>query len=156
MAETPASFDSAPIDMDSYIPGLITVLGNKLTSQTSIMYRRQFGVGAIEWRILSLLATMADATSSDVSRASGLDKAAIARNLGTLQRKGAVTMTDDPEHGRRRLVTLTASGRRLHNKILISARKNERQLLSCFTKAQSTSLTRLLQRLRAHLRDSEK
>jgi DNA-binding MarR family transcriptional regulator len=143
----------APLDMDSYIPGLITVLGNKLTSQTSIMYRKAYGVGAIEWRILSLLASMPDATSSDLSRASGLDKAAIARNLGTLRGKGAVAIADDPEHGRRRLVQLTSSGRKLHNRIIVSARKNERRLLSCFSEAESANLTQLLQRLREHLRE---
>jgi DNA-binding MarR family transcriptional regulator len=143
----------APLDMERYIPGLITVLGNKLTSQTSRMYRKQFGVGAIEWRIISLLATLVEATSSDLSRESGLDKAAIARNLETLRRKLAVRITDDPTHGRRRLVRLTARGHTLHDRIIVAARRNERQLLACFTPAESDCLARLLQRLRRHLRE---
>lgn len=155
MADTARRPDTSPLDMDSYIPGLITVLGNKLTSHTSVMYRKDFGVGAIEWRIMSLLASMSNATSADLSRISGLDKAAIARNLATLRRKALVTIADDPQHGRRRIVKLSTDGRALHNKIIIAARHNERKLLSCFTAAESATLTKLLQRLRGHLLEGE-
>ena len=42
--------------LDSYTPAYLTFLANKLYGGASAIYRRRFGVGIVEWRIMSLLA----------------------------------------------------------------------------------------------------
>ena len=38
------------LDLERYVPALITFIANKLTHGSSSLYRKHFGVGVIEWR----------------------------------------------------------------------------------------------------------
>src|SRR3977135_3920820 len=44
------------LNLDRYVPGLLTFVSSKLSRGASAVYRNLFGIGITEWRILSLLA----------------------------------------------------------------------------------------------------
>ena len=44
------------LDLDRYVPALITFIANKLSRSATVVYQKRFGVNVTEWRILSLLA----------------------------------------------------------------------------------------------------
>ena len=44
------------LDLDRYVPALITFIANKLSRSATTLYQKRFGVNVTEWRILSLLA----------------------------------------------------------------------------------------------------
>ena len=62
--EKPAEVDIAgdarasanALDLENYVPAFLTWIANKLSSSASLIYRRRFGVGIVEWRIMALLA----------------------------------------------------------------------------------------------------
>jgi hypothetical protein len=44
------------LDLDRYVPALITFIANKLSRSATTLYQKRFGVNVTEWRILALLA----------------------------------------------------------------------------------------------------
>jgi DNA-binding MarR family transcriptional regulator len=137
------------LDLERYVPALVTLLENKLTNTASIIYRQTFGVGATEMRIIVLLGTQSNVSGNQIGQAIGLDKAAVSRALKSLEVMGLIAIAAG--HGRRRDVMLTPAGRKVHDKgVAISLRREER-LLTGFTHAEHEALIDLLNRMLAHM-----
>jgi DNA-binding MarR family transcriptional regulator len=110
------------------------------------MYLAKFGVGINEWRVMTLLASEPGITASSMSAIIGLDKALISRSIVVLEQQ-KFALRGAPGSKGRREVFLTAAGWTLHNKILRLALAREAQLLAGFSKAEVSTLLRLLRRL---------
>jgi DNA-binding MarR family transcriptional regulator len=157
-AEAPATESDQPIlvggpvlDLTSYVPALLTFVSNKLSRSGSALYRRHFGVGIIEWRILAMLAVEPSIPATRVCQVIGLDKGPVSRSLAFMERRGLVTIRADEADTRRRLATLTPAGRALHDRIIVVALERERRLLSCLTAEQRSALVDLLNLLHDNL-----
>ena len=143
--------DGPVLDLDRYVPALLAFVANKLSRSGSALYRRHFGIGIIEWRILAMLAVEPSIPASRICQVIGLDKGPVSRSLAMLQRRGLVTMGADAADTRRRLAALTPDGRALHDRILVVAQERERRLLSCLTPAQRGALVEMLNLLHDNL-----
>ncbi len=141
--------DSSPLDLNRYVPALLTFLANKLATGASGTYRKHFGIGVVEWRLLALLAVEDAITANRICQAIGLDKSAVSRALQTLETAGNVTGQADSRDGRRYTVSLTPQGRALHDRVLKVALERERRLLSDFTAQEVDTLIDLLGRMQA-------
>lgn len=147
-----AAGEAAPVlDLDTYVPGLLTFVANKLSRSASALYRREFGVNVTEWRIMAQLAIEPGITAARVCQVIGFDKGPVSRTLGAMERAGLVETVADPADSRRRLVALTAAGRALHDRIIAVALERERRLLSCLDGAEQAALIGFLNRLHANL-----
>ena len=133
------------IDHQRYIPALLLFVANKLATGSSNTYRRLFGVGVTEWRILSLLANEPDCSAQRISEFFDLDKALVSRTLQLLAKAQIVSIKVDTT--RRRTINLTRKGLALHNKIIKVALAREQRLLSDFSPAEIDTLAGLLGRL---------
>jgi DNA-binding MarR family transcriptional regulator len=136
------------INHGRYVPALINFLGNKLSAGASSTYRREFGVGVTEWRILSLLAVETPCTAQQICQFFDLDKGLVSRTTKSLVDNGSVTVTEQAGDNKR-VVTLTKAGRALHDRIIELALDRERVLLECLDKKEVDVLTDLLRRLLA-------
>ena len=144
--------DGGPIlDLTRYVPALLTFVSNKLTRSGSALYRRHFGVGITEWRILAMLAVEPSIPATRICQVIGLDKGPVSRSLAFMERRGLVTIRADEADTRRRLATLTPAGRDLHDRIIVVALERERRLLSCLTPEQRTTLVEVLNLLHDNL-----
>ena len=143
-APRPAFRDGPVLDLGGYVPGLLTFLANKLSRGASALYRRHFGVGIIEWRIVSMLAIEPWIPASRVCQVIGLDKGPVSRSLALLEKRGLVEMRADGQDARRRLAALTQAGHALHDRIIAVALERERRLLSCLSPDQRAELVALL------------
>lgn len=133
------------IDHDRYIPALLLFVANKLASGASNTYRRMFGVGVTEWRILSLLANEPGCSAQRISEFFDLDKALVSRTLQLLSKAQIVSIKVDAY--RRRTISLTRKGLALHNKIIKVALAREQRLLTGFAPAEIDTLAGYLGRL---------
>jgi DNA-binding MarR family transcriptional regulator len=139
------------LDLERYVPGLLTFLANKLSRGASVLYRKHFGVGIIEWRVMALLAIEPGITAARVCHVIGLDKAPASRALSGLRQRGLVVEERDTRDQRRRLARLTPAGVALHDRIIEVALERERLLLGCLEAAERDALIALLNRLHANL-----
>jgi DNA-binding MarR family transcriptional regulator len=148
----PASAEAGPtLDLDRYVPALITFIANKLSNSATAFYQRQFGVNVTEWRIMSLLAIEPGIPASRICHVIGFDKGPVSRTLGGLEKRGLVSIRTDPNDGRTHSISLTAKGRATHDKVIVAALDRERRLLSCLNKDEREVLINLVRRLHENL-----
>jgi len=143
-----SSGDSPVLDLARYVPALFVLIADRLTSGSSTLYRRHFGVGTTEWRIMVRLATEPWCTPQALGRWIGLDKAAISRSIKSMERRALVAVRPHPSDNRSYVLALTEMGRRLHDRVIRVAFEREERLLSCLTLREREHLVDMLIRMR--------
>ncbi|MEH6367507.1 MAG: MarR family winged helix-turn-helix transcriptional regulator, partial [Pseudomonas marincola] len=96
-----------PLNLERYVPALLTFLTNNMSSGASACYRKHFGIGIVEWRVLAMLAVEDHISANRIVQVIGLDKGAVSRSLQMLEREGFVSTEVDSKDARRHTVTLT-------------------------------------------------
>jgi DNA-binding MarR family transcriptional regulator len=122
--KTSKALTEVTLHLERYVPGLLAWLSNKLAGDASKVYRSRFGVGIVEWRILSYLAVYEWGTGAQMSQLMGTDKAAISRGAAFLQGKKMIRSKQG--FGRNLEFCLTPKGRELHDRIIKLALARER------------------------------
>ncbi|HTI68238.1 MAG TPA: MarR family winged helix-turn-helix transcriptional regulator [Caulobacteraceae bacterium] len=138
------------IDRDRYFPQFISSIANKISRGGSRVYLQLFGIGIIEWRILSVLAHNPKSTANVICNTIDLDKAAASRSIQVLEQLGYVATATDPGDGRKRSVSLTPAGQALHDRAIKVALQREQQLLVGFDDHEREVLLGLLRRMHAN------
>ncbi|KXI26730.1 MarR family winged helix-turn-helix transcriptional regulator [Paraglaciecola hydrolytica] len=139
------------LDLEKYIPALVTSLSNKLSAGASNCYRKYFNIGVIEWRVLAMLKVESDISANRICQVIGLDKAAVSRALKQLQASGLVSFIKDKLDGRSSSIHLTHQGEILHDKILTVALAREKLLLEGISEAELEVLIEVLLKLNKNL-----
>jgi DNA-binding MarR family transcriptional regulator len=139
------------LDLDRYVPAIITFIANKLSNSATGFYQRNFGVNVTEWRIISLLAIEPGIPASRICSVIGFDKGPVSRTLTQMKDRGLIAIRADPRDGRSHSISLTARGRATHDKVIVAALERERRLLSCLDKREQDLLISLLRRIHDNL-----
>jgi len=143
--------DGPTLDIERYVPALITFIANKLSNSATAVYQRNFGVNVTEWRIMTQLALEPGIPASRICHVIGFNKGPVSRTLAVMQRRGLVAIRTDPNDGRTHSITLTAKGRAIHDKVIVVALEREKRLLSCLKADEREVLIDLLRRLHNNL-----
>ncbi len=138
------------VDQERYFPFFVSTIANKISRGGSRIYLKLFGVGAIEWRILYVLARSPGVTAQAVCSQIELDKAAASRSIQVLERLGYVESAEDPRDGRKRTLSLTDAGVSLHDRIIPVAMQRQEELLAGFSASERELFLRLLKRMHAN------
>ena len=139
------------LDLDRYVPGLLTFLANKLSRSASALYSRRFGVNVTEWRIISQLAIEPRIPASRICQVIGFDKGPVSRSLAAMERKGILTIEKDAADARRSVIALTDGGLALHDRIIRVALEREERLLGCLPVPEQERLRMLLKAVHDNL-----
>jgi len=139
------------LDLERYFPFLLTQLSNKLSSAASQLYMREFGVGVVEWRVLSGAAAAPGARPNDICYMVGIDKGAVARAIRTLGERGLMTTEPGTEDGRSKTLHITEAGWALHQQVLEVALRREQVLLAPLSPADREKLLHYMRVLIAQL-----
>ena len=103
------------LDLDRYVPALITFIANKLSRSATTLYQKRFGVNVTEWRILALLAIEPIISAARICHVIGFDKGPVSRNLAVMEERGLVTIKADPRDGRTHAISMTPKGWATHD-----------------------------------------
>lgn len=68
------------------------------------------GLSLGAYRALATIEAFGQITAADLTRMTAYDKAAVSRQVAELASQGLVTVTQDPDHGRRKILALTDAG----------------------------------------------
>lgn len=139
------------LDLSRYVPAIINLMANKLATGASLCYRKHFGIGVVEWRLLAMLKVEDNITANRMCQGIGLDKSAVSRSLQQLEKAGYVSSQVDSQDARRNTVSLTAEGLDLHDRVLKVALERERRLLGDLSAEEVDTLINLLGRLQAQV-----
>jgi DNA-binding MarR family transcriptional regulator len=139
------------LDLDRYVPALITFIANKLSRSATTVYQKRFGVNVTEWRILALLAIEPAISAARICHVIGFDKGPVSRTLTVMEQSGWVTIRTDEHDGRSHAISLTPKGRATHDRVIAVALERERRLLSCLEGNEREVLIDLLVRIHGNL-----
>ena len=152
--------DASDFDLSRIAGYRLSALSNRLTLWSARVYRREFGVSSLEWRVLASLAALGPVTARDVAEFAVLDKSNVSRAVHRLTHRGFIERSGHPVDGRSRILTLTKEGRILHGNISAHSRQRDKELFRGFTESERESfaafLTRLDERARLLLRATER
>ena len=147
MADPPESKPSARIDFDTSIGFLVTSLANKLNNGASRWLKQRLGVGLMEWRAILLLAVEGEVFPGRIAQVAGVDKSVVSRALASLEGRGLLRVTPDPQLGRQTRVALTEAGQALHDRGIEETLARQGRLIEGFTSEERRILIDLLKRM---------
>ena len=147
-ADEPAA---EPPEYQRRVAFLLGAVSNLIAAGGSRLYRKAFGLGLGEGRLLYVVGYERDLTAARASQITGIDKGATSRALAVLERRGLVTVTVDAADARQRVIRLTPAGRQLRDRLMAVLLERERRLMAVFSAEEVATLSGLLQRLRAHV-----
>lgn len=130
-----------------YVPYHLINLANKYSRGASRTYQKLLGVGVIEWRLLSVIAIEGDITANEICSEIALDKGAASRSIKTLEANGCITIREDRMDSRKRLISITPAGKKLHDKLLRIALAREKRFMANFDSSEKDLLLEFLRRL---------
>ncbi len=111
------------------------------------MHTATFGLSVNSWKLLSVIEYFGPLSASDAGAHTSLEPAKVTRGIDALAEQGLVLRREDPADRRRTILSLSAKGRRLHDKIEQVSRALEQELLSVLTPSERTMLYRTLDKL---------
>ncbi|MCB1391042.1 MAG: MarR family transcriptional regulator [Rhodobacteraceae bacterium] len=99
------------------MPYRLNLLAELTSENTQAIYRRRHELTRPEWRVLVNLAEAPSLTASDLCDRVPAHKTKVSRALASLERKGWITRSTDPQDRRVAHAALTLKGRRAFNRI---------------------------------------
>ncbi len=118
------------IDLDTYIPSFLSTINNALSRGASQRYREEFGIGIVEWRVMSMLAIEPNIPAVRIGEAICTDKGQVSRALLKLSEQELVESEIVSADIRKKNWWLTDAGYSMHARILEIAIARERQLIA--------------------------
>ena len=122
--------DRLAIDLDTYIPSFLSTINNALSRGASQKYREQFGVGIVEWRVISMLAIEPNIPAMRIGEVICTDKGQISRALLKLSELELVESEIVSADIRKKNWWLNDGGLAMRARILKIAIERERQLIT--------------------------
>lgn len=126
---------------------LLNFAGNRFTRSAARFYQQEFGLGAMDWRMLVMLTREPGSSVSHAARTIGIDKAAVSRSLQRLESAGLAQAETPAGDERRKTWSLTPDGIALHARVLPAALARQRALLKGFSAEEVATLTGFLNRM---------
>jgi DNA-binding MarR family transcriptional regulator len=141
------------IDINTYIPYFLSSVNNALSSGASAQYLRDYGIGIVDWRVISMLAIEPGIPASRICSVVSLDKGATSRSLAKLAEVGMVTFETFENDPRRRKWTLSEAGYDIHDTILAAALERERKLIAGVDPDDLEAFLRVIRIMRRNVDD---
>ena len=156
MPKRPKVFETAEkLDMSASVLTQVHFVGNRINATGSAGYRKWYGIGISEFRLLVVIANEPGSTGARINEVMGLDLGAISRTLRRMEENGLVQSAAHPRHPSYNCWFLTEAGAGLHDRIHVMTKEREAAILDRFTKAERFQLLSLLHRLSENSRNLE-
>lgn len=139
-----------------FMPYRLSITSNVVSNRIAADCKARFGVNVPEWRVMAVLGDIGALTQRQLVAATFMDKVAVNRACKVLADRGLVDRSPNDSDGRSHLLELTESGRKMHGEIMPMAMQLEAEMLECLTAAEQRSLRKILDKLFAQVRDSDR
>lgn len=147
-AAHPARANLGPIgSLEDFIPYKLAVVANRVSQSIGHLFETQFNIQVPEWRILMALHAYGSLPFNEVVARTSMDKARVSRAQRRLVDLGMVTAADDPNDGRKLILTITKAGSRICVDILPEAAAREAWYLAALGADEQRQLDVILDKL---------
>ena len=104
----------------------------------------RYHISMNELRVLMTLAPMGEAASHEIGEVAGVHPMNVSRAVAALRRSGRLTERSDPQNRRRKLLTLTADGKKLYRTLMPHVQEVASKLFDGMTPEEIATLSQLL------------
>lgn len=144
-----AKHEVVPFALADFFPYRLAVLAENVSQAVAQLYGDRFQITRAEWRVLAALGANNGMAAKDISAYSTLDKMQVSRAVARLEEAGLVTRATDDADRRAKILTLTASGRALFQKIVPLAQAREDYLLEDLDPQERAALDKAMAKVLA-------
>jgi DNA-binding MarR family transcriptional regulator len=137
----------AAMDTQRFVISRISTLNVLLKRRAAIYARRSFAFTLTEWRILTLLRTLAPISVRELSLEALTDAAQVSRAVAGLVSKGYLSRTRSPLDNRENLLTLTKPGLALSEEMCRASLDRNDELLRGYSRKKIAELVETLDSL---------
>jgi DNA-binding MarR family transcriptional regulator len=138
-----------PLRLDERVGYRFSIITKRLNQALAAMHSKKLGLSVNNWKIMSVIAFFAPLSATELGARTSLDPDKITRAIDTLVQRGYVIRKHDEIDRRKVVLSLSANGKRVHDKIERVASALEVEFLSVLSleerKALHSSLTKLEQ-----------
>ena len=138
------------LQLDTFLPFELAVIANRISQMIGNLISSSFELQVPDWRILVTLDRYGALPPNEVAEKTAMDKARVSRAQRRLGDLKLVSINDDPDDGRRKVLALEPLGHKVCREIIPDALERERQLLDCLSPAEEVALRAILAKLHAH------
>ncbi|MDP3342163.1 MarR family winged helix-turn-helix transcriptional regulator [Frigidibacter sp.] len=131
----------------------ISLVGNFFNGPIYLVIQKQFGLLRDEINTLFCLAHFPELSQTDICLVMGRPKNSVSRAISRLLQRGLIAVRDDPDDGRKGVLSLRPEGYRLYQDTRRLFEEREAQMLASLTKADRATLDRLLTKIMASHED---
>jgi len=140
----------AKLQLDTFLPFELAVIANRISQMIGNLITLSFQLQVPDWRILVTLDRYGPLPPNEVADKTAMDKARVSRAQRRLCDLKLIAIADDPEDGRRKVLSLETLGHEVCRQIIPQALDKETQLLECLSAAEEVALRAILAKLHAH------
>lgn len=138
-------------DVDAMLVSFTLVrAANRIQQDLEVNVHRPAGITWAAFRVLFAVSAVGPITPAQLAHLSSVSAASISSVLNTLERNGLVKREPSPEDGRSVVVTLTSSGRRVIDEMLVRNNAREVSWVDALSAPERQALTKLLHKLLVH------
>lgn len=149
MRGVPANKDRFASGLDSFVTFRLGQVQNRLNAQAAHVLRARSSLSLTEWRVISLINAAGSASAAELLRVFQMDKGQLSRTVKSLIAKGIVNGETGSGTRRQTVLSLSADGKRLHDRIVAVMVKRQRHLTSGISDRELEAFYSVLDRLKA-------
>ncbi len=142
-----AAGESAPLQLQEFLPYRLSVLTNKLSVTLAAMYADRFELTVPEWRVMAVLGQLPGLSADQVCAATEMDKVTVSRAVARLSDSGRLRRGTSEQDRRRSVLSLSAAGEEVYRQVIPLAREFEQEILAELGEEDRRTLDRLLKML---------
>ena len=144
----PTSSAVSEFDIDHFLPYQLSIAAMRVSQLFERRYAWANHVSVPEWRVITQVGRNEGASMGEVAAKTCLDKVAVSRAAATLVSRGLLRRRSGAGDTRFVHLSLTASGRRVYERIVASAQEVEALLAGMLNASERDLLGRMLSELR--------
>ena len=135
-----------------FLPYLMSITSNAVSSHIADAYRARFGLRVPEWRVITVLGHVGPLTQRDLVSATLMDKVAVNRACKMLEERDIVARSPNDRDGRSHHLDLTEAGRAVHAEVMPLTFESYERIFADITADERETLKALLNRIRDGVR----
>jgi len=141
--------------LDDFVPFLLSVTSNRVSSRIATAYETLFGLSIPEWRLVTVIAEGTATTQAEIGERTRMDKVTVSRAAIALTQRGLLERSPNSQDRRSHHLTLSQAGHALYDEVVPKAKELEARIFSRFAAGELEQLTHMLRRIDAAAKESE-
>ena len=127
-----------------HLPYQVLLLGKLLDRATGKALRDNWNLTLAEWRVIAELAVHGSATVVQLSESAWVDRAEVSRAAASLEARGYIERSDNPNNRRSRFLLCTPAGQQLFEQIRTTRRDFFQEIMQSLSPAEIESCSQWL------------